>query len=244
MRAPGIRKWYPLDIAESFNLYWKDWRDIEVKVGDWIKSDDDYVAMVTKRIIARDSTGYIMYVVHTVLGGFSQKRKDPLLFKESAEILSTYSGFHKKIKKLTGREKVAADLIIDGASPDDAIRIAFPGVPENKRKAYFRTLIKKESIITYMASKLKEAFSIEGVDENYLASQIKGLIEESNDRIKLETIKLTLELQGYMGTKTERTTKTAKIEFDSSDIAILEEKHVDETKVEGLLTEGDDNDRE
>lgn len=213
------KKFYTLDEAEKLGLKWVYWRDITVRDGDWVRTDDDYVVYVRRAFHGSRWNGTETYMINTPFKTLSQTRKEPFHLQkiiENVRILNNYGqGYVSK------RDYALADLLIAGYDPVDAAYQIYPGLSSKEvaRKIVKRVLRKKE-ILKYMGNKMKQALIDAGLTENYLADNLKALIESSTrENAKLEAMKLAISILTHQESKK----REQVIDLTYSDYELLED---------------------
>jgi len=232
------KQWMLLEEAEKAGIPWKNWRDPVVQVGEWVRTDDDYVLYVKEVLDLMGSDGYPDRGIKTVFGIKNQMKSKECVVRETVDGIKVLSRKRRPNTKLRNDEKLFVDLVMGGEKPDRAMEVAFPQLNTKYRRKAFLTLLGRKSVVTYMADKLKESMENNGLDENYIISQLKSLVADAQrDSDKLDAIKLSLTLQGHLGKKIEKKTVKAALTFDEDDYDMLEGERTEETEEVGALTE-------
>jgi len=225
------RKAYKLkDCPES--IEWKHWKDPTITVGDWVKSDDDWVLLVKGIYHCKNSRGYLNHLVNTIGGNYSME------FNKSykcANVLENRNniGNAKRSgnRKPSYKEQRIADLIFEGTPLKAALNIVYPDYKDKNMLA--KAIVKRKSFIRYLTMKAKDAFKNIDVDENFLAKEYKKLLEDAeNERIRLDVLNQISKLTGFEDTAEKRSEEEGYIEIGDDmyeDPAELEE-HKPETE--------------
>jgi hypothetical protein len=213
---PRDKKSYRLSRLPS-GIEWKHWRDPAVKPKDWVKTDDDVVLYVTGVNETAGSDGMIRLLVRTVLGIYDQMRSSPLMWSDRytrfvEDNTVSKMGRHRIDRAPTARERNWVKMVVAGMSPMRAASLVWPETDEKGLKGRLKAFGRNERLVRYMGDLLKAALAEQGINEDFVALQLKRLATEADkSSVELEAAKLMLELLGYGKVKE---TKTGTFEAD------------------------------
>ena len=170
------------DEVPSNILYLKDWR--EGSLADWVLTDDGCVIQILRKGIMIKPKGKVRQVAYigTCTGTFIVSPKTKL---DASRRINIYSlGGHiernqrlEERQNLSTREELFVHYISSGMDPRDAYVRAFP--TNNPHYAGIRAgqLIKTSRVRSVMKEELQPYMEQLGLDEHYVLSNIKEVID-------------------------------------------------------------------
>ena len=182
------------DEVPSNILYLKDWR--EGSLADWVLTDDGCVIQILRKGIMIKPKGKVRQVAYigTCTGTFIVSPKTKL---DASRRINIYSlGGHiernqrlEERQNLSTREELFVHYISSGMDPRDAYVRAFP--TNNPHYAGIRAgqLIKTSRVRSVMKEELQPYMEQLGLDEHYVLSNIKEVIDSCDkDDTKLKAL--------------------------------------------------------
>ena len=182
------------EVPENIH-YIRNWRD--GKIGDWVLADDGAVIQILregKMMKARGANRCVRYI-GTCTGTFIVSDKKKL---DSSRRVNIYSiggeslNHNKRVeqrKDLSGKEALFVQYVSKGMNPKKAYLEAFPTNDPHYAGMKATKLMKTTRIMSSMKEELKPHMEELGLDENYVLSNIKDVIDGTEkDDTKLKAL--------------------------------------------------------
>ena len=186
----------------------KFWKDSSIKIGDWVEYPDGSISEVI-RVFQRKSRKDMGLIITTRLNNFTQAQNTVI---STVLPYRCYTGKPKPDTITTSRLEFAEEWLLNGKSIQDACRLHLfqstmgynnkPVTPRTyKTFAYltislpwFDELLKTNRIMRDRYMSLVGALTACGVDEAYIADQLKKDIESANVKLHINAINNAIEL--------------------------------------------------
>tara|TARA_R110001606_G_scaffold327276_1_gene474161 strand:+ start:863 stop:1600 length:738 start_codon:yes stop_codon:yes gene_type:complete len=174
-----------------------DWR--ESSTGDWILTDDGQVCKILYRGTFNNGNDY----VRTVLGSYPVRD----IIQIDGEIADDIYRFTKSKKRRNirineknpnGREIIFAKYVANGMPPEQAYLKLYKTNNSQYSKNASTALLKTTRVKKLITEETKKMLGEVGIDEEYLLSKIKEIIEgmESRDSDKLRALEMMMKVAG------------------------------------------------
>tara|TARA_S200002703_G_scaffold21210_1_gene17760 strand:+ start:1439 stop:2179 length:741 start_codon:yes stop_codon:yes gene_type:complete len=201
----------------------EDWR--ESKTGDWILTDDGQVCRVLKRGIFSNGKEYI----RTLLGSYPIRENIYIGGKPADDIYRFTKSTkprhsNEKIESPTRREVVFAKYCANGMPPEQAYLRIFPTNNSKYAQTASNALLKTERIQKMVSEEVKQMLGKVGIDEQYLLSQAKSIIDnfDGRDSDKLRAIEMLMKISGMFPNDKKTESLTVFQGFTSEQLKELE----------------------
>ena len=202
--------------------YLEDWRQV-IREGDWIKTDDGYVAQVIKLGYLNtklQKDGYVGICTGTFL-----MRKGVELTTEKRECRSTFDGkFPNKTIRLNERVKEFVQLYASGIDRITAYMQVWPTDEPRYARVRSDALLKHEGVKKLLREEVKTALEKLGIDDEWLLTKYKTVVENTrSDTARLRAMDSLSEITGLKSKDTQKTSVTLFQGLDSNELAALKE---------------------
>ena len=203
----------PVDIE-----YKKDWR--KGKIFDWVLADDGCVIQILRKGDMKKPKGKVREVTYlgTCTGTFVVSPTTKMDTSKRVNIYSIGGDIERNQRlddrqNLSTREELFVQYIAGGMDPRDAYLKAFPTNNPNYAGVRAGQLIKTARVRSAMKEELKPYMEALGLDENYVLSNIKEVIDSCDkDDTKLKALfKLADIMDMEDKNKTQVTTMTGAL---------------------------------
>ena len=174
-----------------------DWR--EASVGDWILTDDGQVCKILYRGVFENGKEY----VRTILGSYPVRNSIQI----TGDIAEDIYRFTKSVKcrkhridenKVNSREIVFAKYVANGMPPEQAYIKLFKTNDHKYSKSASTALLKTKRITKLISEETKKLLGEVGIDEEYLLSRTKDIIDnyDARDSDKLRALEMMMKIAG------------------------------------------------
>ena len=174
-----------------------DWR--ESSTGDWVLTDDGQVCKILHRGSFKDGKEYI----RTVLGSYPIRDSIQI----GGDIAEDVYKFTKHVvqrtirvneKKPNSREILFAKYVANGMPPDQAYLRLYKTNDPNYSKTASAALLKTKRVKKLVSEETKKMLGEVGVDEGYLLSKVKDIIDnyDARDSDKLRALEMMMKIAG------------------------------------------------
>ena len=183
-----------IDEVPSDISYLHDWRRGEI--GDWILADDGAVMQILRKgtmMKAKGADRCVKYI-GTCTGTFIVSDKNKLDSSRRVNIYSIGGSLNhnervEQRKSLSGKEALFVQYVSKGMNPKKAYMEAFPTNDPHYAGMKATRLMKTTRILSSMKEELKPHMEQLGLDENYVLSNIKAVIDGTEkDDTKLKAL--------------------------------------------------------
>jgi len=177
-----------------------DWRHAEV--GEWVLADDGCVLE-----ILRNDKGFVRTIVGTYVARLMDMHTDFTL-RENRYVLGS-RGTTNRFKNVSGRDKMTrgellfAIFLLTGRDAEEAYCLAFR-YRGKYAKRYAMLLLKQERIRKYMNEKSIEAASRCGVNEDWIITAFKNVVDAEGVKTRDKLVALK-QLGVYIGMEDKET---------------------------------------
>jgi hypothetical protein len=185
----------------------KFWKDSSIKIGDWVEYPDGSISEVI-RVFQRKSRKDMGLIITTRLNNFTQAQNTVI---STVLPYRCYTGKPKPETITTSRLEFAEEWLLNGKSIQDACRLHLWQSTTGYGKAlsprsyktfayltislpWFDELLKTNRIMRDRYMSLVGALTACGVDEAYIADQLKKDIESANVKLHINAINNAIEL--------------------------------------------------
>jgi hypothetical protein len=184
----------------------KFWKDSSIKIGDWVEYPDGQISECCK-VFNRRSRRDMGLIISTRLNCFSQNQSDVVSDVLPYRITSAKT---KPETITTSRLEFAEDWLLNGKPIDEACRLhLWQGRINSVRTSprsyktfayltlslpWFDELLKKHRLMRDRYMSLVGALQNAGVDEVYIAEQLKKDMESDNTKLHINAINNAIEL--------------------------------------------------
>ena len=174
-----------------------DWR--ESSTGDWILTDDGQVCKILHRGTFSNGNDY----VRTILGSYPVRDAIQITGKIADDIyrFTKYTKHRKQRideKKPNSREIVFAKYVANGMPPEQAyLRLYNTNDPQYSKTAS-TALLKTTRVKKLITEETKKMLGEVGIDEEYLLSRTKDIIDnyDARDSDKLRALEMMMKIAG------------------------------------------------
>ena len=174
-----------------------DWR--ESSTGDWVLTDDGQVC----RILHRGSFDNGIEYVRTILGSYPIRDSIQITGDIADDIYrftKSTKPRHKRIneKNPNGREIVFAKYVANGMPPEQAYLRVFKTNDAGYSKTASTSLLKTKRVKKLISEETKKILGEVGIDEEYLLSKTKDIIDnyDARDSDKLRALEMMMKIAG------------------------------------------------
>ena len=183
-----------IDEVPSDISYLHNWRRGEI--GDWILADDGAVMQILRKgtmMKAKGADRCVKYI-GTCTGTFVVSDKSKLDSSRRVNIYSIGGSLNhnervEQRKSLSGKEALFVQYVSKGMNPKKAYMEAFPTNDPHYAGMKATRLMKTTRILSSMKEELKPHMEQLGLDENYVLSNIKAVIDGTEkDDTKLKAL--------------------------------------------------------
>jgi len=172
----------------------KDWR--EGQLFDWVKTDDDCFIQILRKGDMMKPKGKVRKVTYlgTCTGTFVVSPTTKMDTSKHVNIYSIGGNIERdqrldERESLSTREELFVQYLAGGVDPRDAYLKAFPTNNPNYAGIRAGQLIKTARVRSAMKEELKPYMEALGLDENYVLSNIKEVIDSCDkDDTKLKAL--------------------------------------------------------
>ena len=172
----------------------KDWR--EGQLFDWVKTDDDCFIQILRKGDMMKPKGRVRKVTYlgTCTGTFVVSPTTKMDTSKHVNIYSIGGNIERdqrldERENLSTREELFVQYLASGVDPRDAYLKAFPTNNPNYAGIRAGQLIKTARVRSAMKEELKPYMEALGLDENYVLSNIKEVIDSCDkDDTKLKAL--------------------------------------------------------
>lgn len=223
----------------------KFWKDSSIKIGDWVEYPDGQISEAI-RVFQRKTRRDMGLIITTRLNNFTQAQNTVV---STVLPYRCYTGKPKPETITTSRLDFAEEWLLNGKSIQDACRLHLWQSTTREGKAlsprsyktfayltislpWFDELLKTNRLIRDRYMSLVGALTACGVDEAYVAQQLKDDIESSNPKLHINAINNAIELLEASAAK-KRIPIQASWQVESKDPP----KQIEPAKINSLLEE-------
>ena len=174
-----------------------DWR--ESSIGDWILTDDGQVCKILYRGTFNNGNDY----VRTVLGSYPVRDVIQITGKIADDIYRfTKSKKRRNIrineKNPNGREIIFAKYVANGMPPEQAYLRLYKTNDSKYSKTASTALLKTTRVKKLISEETKKMLGEVGIDEEYLLSRTKDIIDnyDARDSDKLRALEMMMKIAG------------------------------------------------
>ena len=184
-------------IDDGNAAYHNNWRN--APEGSYAKSDDGQIFRILKKSKFKDGNEYI----RTILGSYKISDKTLIGGKPPKNIYSFAKNKFCNEQRMSReepnpKEVVFAKYVAHGMNPEDAYMRVFPTNNRKYAKNVSNALFKTERIRTLISEEAKEMLDKAGINEEYLLSNAKFIIDngDGRDSDKLRAIEMLMKIAG------------------------------------------------
>ncbi len=174
-----------------------DWR--ESSTGDWILTDDGQVCKILYRGTFSNGNEY----VRTILGSYPVRDAIQITGKIADDIyrFTKYTTHRNKRideKKPNSREIVFAKYVANGMPPEQAYLRLYKTNDSQYSKTASTALLKTTRVKKLITEETKKMLGEVGIDEEYLLSRTKDIIDnyDARDSDKLRALEMMMKIAG------------------------------------------------
>ena len=174
-----------------------DWR--ESKTGDWILTDDGQVCKVLHRGTFENGKEYI----RTILGSYPIRDSIQITGDVAEDVYrftkSTKPRHKRKNEKSpNSREIVFAKYVANGMPPEQAYLRIYKTNDSKYSKTASASLLKTKRVKKLISEETKKILGQVGIDEEYLLSKTKDIIDnyDARDSDKLRALEMMMKIAG------------------------------------------------
>ena len=174
-----------------------DWR--ESSTGDWILTDDGQVCRILYRGTFKNGNEY----VRTILGSYPVRDAIQITGKIADDIyrFTKYTTHRKQRideKKPNSREIVFAKYVANGMPPEQAYLRLYKTNDSQYSKTASTALLKTTRVKKLITEETKKMLGEVGIDEEYLLSRTKDIIDnyDARDSDKLRALEMMMKIAG------------------------------------------------
>ena len=161
-----------------------NWRDPDVRVGDFVVCDDGWVVKILYRWDGSNSTGRPSTIIRTPVGQYTNYTKE-FNGEPTEEKHWISNNRENRYKKVSLREMQWVDLVIAGMNEVQAVLKLFKITNYDTAQQKSRELWSRVRVTKYMAEQLKkDIYSELGVDLKYIAKKKIELLEDEGTSVK------------------------------------------------------------
>ena len=174
-----------------------DWR--ESSIGDWILTDDGQVCKILHRGIFNNGNEY----VRTILGSYPVRDVIQITGKIADDVYKFTKSIKRRNirineKKPNSREIVFAKYVANGMPPEQAYLRLYKTNDTRYSKTASTALLKTTRVKKLISEETKKMLGEVGIDEEYLLSRTKDIIDnyDARDSDKLRALEMMMKIAG------------------------------------------------